>query len=309
MNILVTGATGFIGKEVVQALREHSLKLIYRDRITDSLHDCYQKDISGSTSFSECLEGIETIVHTAAKVHQLKDKKGETESNYYKVNRDGTLNLAKQAAESGVGHFVFLSSIKVNGETTEPGKVFSIYDKPAPADDYARSKYEAETGLLEISKETGMQVSIIRPPLVYGPDVKANFAMLMRVVKMGLPLPVGSATNKRSLVSVWNLVDLIKSCIQRPSQHSGVYLVSDDEDLSTPKLIKLMSKALGKKSRLVSIDPKLVKRITAIVGKEAVFERLYGSLQVDISKTKDMLDWSPPISVYESLVKTVKPNQ
>ena len=306
MNILVTGATGFIGNEVVLALRKHSLKLVSRKGITDSVHDSYEKDISGKTSFYNCLEGVETIVHTAARVHQLQDKKGEGGTDYYKVNREGTLNLARQAANSGVGHFVFLSSIKVNGENTAPGKAFSPFDKPAPTDHYARSKYEAETGLLEISKETGMNVSIIRPPLVYGPGVKANFAMLLRAVKMGLPLPVGSATNKRSLVSIWNLVDLIVTCIEQQALQTGVYLVSDGDDLSTPELIRLMYKALGKKPRLISVDPRVIKGITLIVGKQLVFERLYGSLQADISETRDMLDWSPPLTVYESLIRTVQ---
>lgn len=308
--MLVTGANGFVGRALCAEAVSRGMAVRGITRASGYLPISVEKfavdGIDGNTDWQDVLTGCEVVVHLAARVHVMAYTSANPLEAFRRVNVQGTLNLARQAANSGVGHFVFLSSIKVNGENTAPGKAFSPFDKPAPTGHYARSKYEAETGLLEISKETGMRVSIIRPPLVYGPGVKANFAMLLRAVKMGLPLPVGSAANKRSLVSVWNLVDLIVACIERQGPQTCVYLVSDGDDLSTPKLIRLMCKALGKKPRLVPVDPRVIKGITGIVGKQAVFERLFGSLQVDISETQDMLDWSPPLTVYESLVRTVQ---
>jgi nucleoside-diphosphate-sugar epimerase len=221
------------------------------------------------------------------------------------VNVDGTLNLARQAAASGVKRFVFISSVKVNGESTEPGHAFSEADAPNPQDAYGQSKHEAEQGLRQIAYDTGIEVVIIRPPLVYGPRVKANFAALMRAVQRGWPLPLGAVHNQRSLVALDNMVDLIVTCITHPQAANQTFLVSDGEDLSTPDLIRRMARAMSRPARLLPVPKSVLMAAATILGKRDMAQRLCGDLQVDISKARTLLGWNPPISVDEGLRRAV----
>jgi UDP-glucose 4-epimerase len=220
---------------------------------------------------------------------------------FRRVNVQGTLNLARQAAAAGVRRFVFVSSIKVNGEATQLGQPFTADDAPAPLDAYGVSKMEAERGLREIARQTGMEVVIIRPPLVYGPGVKANFAAMMRWLKRGVPLPLGAIHNQRSLVSLDNLVDLLVTCITHPAAANQTFLVSDGADVSTTELLRRMGQALGRPARLMPVPVSWLKLAAAMVGKQDVAQRLCGSLQVDIEKTRRLLGWTPPLSLDQGL--------
>jgi len=262
-------------------------------------------NINSVTNWSMLFNEVDVIIHLASRVHLMSDDADDNLAEYQKVNVEGTLNLARQASEAGVRRFIFISSIKVNGERTQLDIPYRADDRPVPVDSYAISKYEAENALRRIAVETGMEVVIIRPPLVYGPGVKANFLSMMRwLVKGGLPLPLGSINNKRSLVALDNLLDLIVTCIEHPKAPNQIFLVSDGEDLSTTELLKRMAVALGKPSRLYPVPTGLLKLAAVLLGKRAFYQRLCGSLQVDISKTRDLLGWMPPMSVDEALRKT-----
>ena len=241
------------------------------------------------------------VVHAAARVHIMRDIVSDPLLEYRKVNVDGTLNLARQSARAGVERFVFISSIKVNGEETVVGHAFRPEDEAKPVDPYGISKWEAEQGLRKIAKETGMEVVIIRPPLVYGPGVKGNFANLIKLVRKGLPLPLGAIHNRRSMIALDNLVDLIITCIDHPNAANQVFLASDGQDLSTTELLQGLAQAMGRSSRLLPVPGALLSLAATILGKKPVVDRLLGSLQVDISKTRELLDWTPPISVDDGL--------
>jgi len=225
-------------------------------------------------------------------------------AEFRKVNVDGTLNLARQAAAAGVRRFIFISSIKVNGEGSALGAPYLADAKPAPADPYGISKMEAEQGLRALAAETGMEVVIIRPVLVYGPGVKANFRSMMSWLNKGVPLPLGAIHNQRSLVALDNLVDLIVTCIDHPAAANQTFLVSDGEDLSTTELLRRMGAALGKPARLLPVPAFMLQAGAALLGKRDMAQRLCGSLQVDISKTRELLNWTPPVSVDQALAKT-----
>jgi len=260
-----------------------------------------QKQLSGDESYSDCLQNIDVVVHAAARAHIMKDEVADPLAEYRRVNVDGTLHLARQAAAGGIERFIFISSVKVNGEQTFPGQPFTADDTPSPEDAYGISKWEAEQGLQKIAKESGMEVVVIRPPLVYGPQVKGNFASMIKLVKKGLPLPLGSIHNQRSLVALDNLVDLIITCIHHPAAANQVFLAGDGQDLSTTELLRGVAKAAGKPSRLIPIPSSLLMFAATLLGKKAVAQRLLGSLQVDISKARDLLGWEPPFSVEEGL--------
>jgi UDP-glucose 4-epimerase len=225
---------------------------------------------------------------------------------FRQVNVAGTLNLARQAAEAGVRRFVYVSSIKVNGERSRPGVAFTAEDTPHPEDPYGLSKREAEVGLRALSHETGLEVVIIRPPLVYGPGVNANFLRLMRLVERGIPQPLGAVYNHRSLVSVDNLVDLLVHCLDDPRAAGETFLVSDGEDLSTPRLIREIASAMGRPARLLPVPVSVLRLAGRLSGRSGVVERLCGSLRVDIGKTCERLDWTPPLSVQEGIRRTVE---
>jgi UDP-glucose 4-epimerase len=309
MNVLVTGSTGFIGRALINQLDIHSFKPLASVRKQTSLFPSHISQVVGgdilpSTVWKETLSNIDVVIHLAARVHIMNDTNTNPLAEFRKVNTEGTLNLARQAASAGVRRFIFLSSIKVNGEASNLNYPFTSKDTYIPRDPYGLSKYEAEQGLKKTAEETGMEVVIIRPPLVYGPNVKANFLSMMKWLYKGVPLPLGSIHNKRSLVALDNLIDLIITCIKHSAAANQTFLVSDDEDLSTTGLLERMTKALGRKSRLIPIPPRIITLGATLLGKKDIAQRLCSSLQVDISHTKDTLGWKPPFSTDEALQKT-----
>jgi nucleoside-diphosphate-sugar epimerase len=311
MNILLTGAGGFIGTGLVDRLvreRELSLRATYRNsgRSFPANVDAIRiGELGAATDWRRALAGIGVVVHAAARVHVMRETAPDPLAAYREVNTAGTLNLARQAAAAGVRRFVFLSTIKVNGERSAPGRPFSADDEPAPVDPYAISKLEAEIGLRQIAAESGLEIVILRPPLVYGPGVRGNFARLVRAVGAGRLLPFGAIDNRRSLVALDNLVDLIAVCIDHPAAAGRVLLVSDDQDLSTPELIRSIARIMDRPARLLPVPAALLMLAATLAGKRAVLERLTESLQVDIRKTRDLLAWKPVTTIDEGLRKTV----
>lgn len=310
VRILLTGATGFLGRALLKELlyREHEVTAAVRHAspVVKGLRSYPIVDIGGTTDWLPALQGIEVVVHAAARVHVVRERHPDPLAEYRHVNVDGTLRLARQAVASGVRRFVFISSIKVNGESTLLGKPFLAGDVPAPADPYGVSKLEAEQGLMRLADEAGMELVIIRPPLVYGPGVKANFLSMMRWLHKGVPLPFGAIHNRRSLVALDNLVDLIVTCIEHHVAANQTFLVSDGEDLSTSELLRRMGAVLGRPARLLPVPSWLLQAGAAALGKQALSQRLCGSLQVDIGKTRELLGWTPPLSIDEALRKTAK---
>jgi nucleoside-diphosphate-sugar epimerase len=261
-------------------------------------------DIGPNTDWQKVLEGVDVVVHTAARAHIMIDTVGDPLSQYRKVNVEGALNLARQAAVAKVKRFIFISSIKVNGESTAAGKPFTPDDQPNPADPYGISKWEAELGLQQLAAATGMEVVIIRPPLLYGPGVKANFLSMMRWINDGVPLPLARIDNRRSLVAIDNLVDLIITCIDHPAAANQVFLAGDGDDLSTAELAKCIGKALGKPARLFPFPVSILSLAAGLLGKKSVVQRLTDSLQVDISRAGELLAWKPPVTLDQCLRKT-----
>lgn len=312
-KILVTGATGFIGKEVVKSLlaedNSQTVSIAIRKNINywDErvlIHTI--KNLEPDLDWSSALRGVTTLVHCAARVHIMSDKSNNPLEDYRHVNVKGTINLARQAIQAGVKRFIFISSIKVNGENTNLGAPFTADDKPAPIDAYGISKYEAEKSLIEIASSSNMDLVIIRPTLVYGPGVKANFLSMINWVNSGIPLPLGSINNRRSLVSLDNLVHFILVCCSHPKAANQIFLVSDNEDISTTDLLKRIYRIAGKPNRLIPISPKLIKIIANIFGRKDIAERLCSNLQVDIKKSCLLLAWKPPYSVDESIKKVIE---
>ncbi|MBX3611678.1 MAG: SDR family oxidoreductase [Hydrogenophaga sp.] len=306
MKVLVTGGSGMVGSALASALTSRqTLTVVSASRRSGRVrntHTAPMAELACRADHGALLSGIDTLYHLAARVHIMDDPAADPLTAFREVNTAGTLNLAHQAAAAGVRRFVFVSSIKVNGEATEPGHPFHHDDPPAPQDPYGISKREGEDGLREIAAATGMEVVIVRPPLVYGPGVKANFAAMMRAVQRGLPLPLGAVThNRRSLVALDNLVDLLITCIDHPAAANQTFLVSDGEDLSTAGLLRRLGQAMGKPARLLPAPPSLLQLGATMVGKRDMAQRLLGNLQVDIDHTRQTLDWTPPISVDEGL--------
>ena len=311
-RILLTGASGFIGAAVQADLlsdRRFTLRAAYRQLPTQSvpgLQVCQISDLTRDTDWQTALGNIEVVIHCAARVHVMKEHEADSLAAFRRVNVQGTLCLAEQAAQAGIRRFVYLSSIKVNGEGTSAERPYTADDQPDPQDPYGVSKWEAEQGLQALAACTGMEVVIIRPVLVYGPGVKANFRNMMSWLNRGIPLPLGAIANKRSLVAMDNLVDLIVRCIHHPAAAQQVFLVSDDEDLSTSQLLRRMARALGRPAYLLPVPMRLLSSVAQLLGKKALSQRLCGSLAVDIEKTKTLLEWSPPLGVDDALAKTAK---
>jgi len=312
-KVLVTGATGFVGGALVRRLALDGLQAVVapvrslRAELPAQVQVVPGLALSEDTDWRGALQGVTRVVHCAARAHVMKDEASDPLAEYRRVNVAGTLGLARQAAAAGVKRFVFISSIKVNGERTDSGAAFHADDTPAPEDAYGVSKFEAEQGLMMLARETGMEVVIIRPALVYGPGVKGNFASMLHWVKKGLPLPLGAVRhNRRSLVGLDNLVDLIVTCLNHPAAANQVFLAGDGEDLSTAHLLERVAHAMGQKPRLLPVPVGLLQWGAVLLGKRAVAQRLLGSLQVDISKARKVLGWTPPVSVDDGLAKAVK---
>lgn len=263
-------------------------------------------DLGPDTDWLGALNGASVVVHAAARVHVMTDTADDPLIEFRRANVGGTLKLARQAASAGVNRFVFVSSIKVNGEQTPFGQRYTSNDAPKPSDPYGISKCEAEDGLRRIATETGMEVVIIRPVLVYGPGVKGNFLSMMRWLHKGIPLPMGALNNLRSFVALDNLVDLIVTCLQHPAAANQTFLVSDGEDLSTTELLKRTAFAMGIEARLIPVPATVIQTGAWLLGKRKIAQRLCGSLQVDIGKTRELLGWTPLVTVDQALKKTAE---
>ncbi|MBB4234403.1 UDP-glucose 4-epimerase family protein [Rhizobium esperanzae] len=309
MRCLITGAAGFVGGPLVDRLQKErlwELQVTTRSEAASFPADIrhFPIDITSETDWTAALGGVDVVVHLAARVHIMNDRAADPLSEFRRINTAATLNLAEQAARAGVKRLVFISSIKVNGE--ENDRPFRHDDTPMPLDPYGISKLESEIGLHEIAARTGIEVVVIRPPLVYGPGARGNFALLVGLVRKRIPLPFASLKNRRTLVALPNLVDLIITCMTHPRAAGQTFLAGDGEDLSTPGLIEGIAAGLGVKPMLLPFPPALLRLGARVTGKDAVYQRLCGSLQVDISHARNVLGWSPIVTSREGLKLAVK---
>jgi len=266
-------------------------------------------DLAGDIDWGGSLAGVDVVVHLAARVHIVNDNAPDLKEQYRAVNVQATMNLALQSVEAGVKRFVFISSVKVNGELTPAKRPFTEGDSPNPSDAYGISKAEAEASLRQLATNTGLEVVIVRPPLVYGPGVKANFAALMRAVLRCLPLPLARVDNLRSLISIDNLVDIIIRCTSHPNAANQTFLVSDNHDVSTPDLVRTMSRAAKLPDRLFPVPVSWLRFAATLIGRRSAVDRLCGNLQLDISKVKTLLSWIPPVSLEEGIRRTMSSDQ
>lgn len=305
MNVLVTGANGFVGRALIMRLLEKNYEVRAAVRQSCGMANEYViGDIGPDTDWTVALRGGHAVVHLASRVHVMRDRSTDPRAAYLEVNTKGTLNLARQAADAGISRFVFTSTIKVHGEGGDAA--YTEADLPAPQDAYALSKWEAEQGLREIAAETGMEVVILRFPMVYGPGVGANFLRLIHAVDNGFPLPFGGIDNHRSLIYLGNLVDAIVTCLTHSDAANKTFLLSDDEDVSTPELIRRLAKALSCPARMTHIPASWLRMAGKLVGKSKEIDRLLGSLVVDGRAMHRELGWSPPFSMDEGLTTTIK---
>ncbi len=305
-TILLTGSTGFVGSALLTALQKFpGCRVVSAVRSAASASDdvVVVGDIDGATDYSSALAGVNVVIHAAARAHIMKDEVSDPLAEYRRVNVDGTLNLARQAAVAGVKRFVFISSIGVHGLNSS--RPFKETDTEAPHDAYAISKYEAEQGLRKLTTETGLEVVIIRPPLVYGGAAPGNFRSLINLASKPVPLPFGSVNNNRSMVYVGNLVSFIIRCIQHPAAANQIFLVSDGEDVSLRNLVTYIRLCFGRSPRLLPVPVGLFKLAGALTGKRGVVDRLVGDLQVDSSKARTLLEWVPPFTVSQGIEATV----
>lgn len=310
-HILITGATGFIARSLIPVLLSKGCKVsaTVRDKkevgyLTSGVKGIIAGDLDLITDWKFILDGVDAVVHLAAIVHKIKKDEQSPEDAYQRVNVGITKTLADASNEAGVKRLVFASSVKAMGESTSPGKAWDELSPCSPEDAYGRSKYEAEIALNEIGRKKGLEVVILRLPLVYGPGVKANMAKLFKMVNTGLPLPLRMVNNLRSLLYVGNLVDAIKVSLEHPAAAGETFLVSDGEDVSTPELIRRIANALGRRARLFPFPPSVIRLVGRMVGKSEEVDRLLGSLVVDSSKIQWMLKWKPPYAMEQGLKET-----
>jgi nucleoside-diphosphate-sugar epimerase len=308
LRLLVTGATGFVGAALVRRLvssRQFQVRAAVRSssgEVPAASERIVVGGIGPDTDWARSLSGIDVVVHLAGRAHVLPDTNEDSMAAFNRVNAQGTLRLAQQAAQAGATRFIFLSTVKVYGDAGS----YSENDAAQPAGGYGISKYQAEEGLRRIAAGSGMEFVIVRSPLVYGPGAKANFRMLVRAIKTGLPLPFGSIRNRRSFVALDNLVDFIVTCIVHPAAANEIFLVSDGEDLSTPDLVRRIGIAVNKPARLIPLPAKVLTVAAGLVGKRDIARRLVESLQVDSSKASQLLGWSAPLSVDQGLRLAVR---
>lgn len=300
-RVLVTGANGFVGRAMCQQLAACGVSFVPATRREDQAAPgaLVVGELAGDTDWSAALSDVDVVVHLASRVHVMRDHVADPLAEFRRVNTQGTLSLARQAAAAGIRRFVFVSTVKVNGEGGP--QPYTEDDQPMPQGAYARSKWEAECALREIAAHSAMALVIVRPPLVYGPGAKANFLSMMRWINRGVPLPLGAIHNRRSLVALDNLVDFLMTCITHPAAANQTFLVSDGEDLSTPQLLVRMAAALERPARLLPVPEWMLKASASLLAKGEFAQRLCGSLRVDIAKARALLGWSPPISVDEGL--------
>lgn len=307
---LITGASGFVGRALCAALSRRGTqpKVVVRNRqIVPTPAEAVLVDaINGSTEWGRDLIGVDVVIHLAARVHVMKDLSTDPLSEFRKVNVEGTEHLARCAAASGVKRIVYVSSIKVNGEHTQSGSCYTEQDLPCPKDPYGVSKWEAEQALCRVAAETGLEVVIVRPPLIYGAEVKGNFALMAKSILKGIPLPFASVKNLRSLVYIENLVEALIICATHPAAAGQTYLISDGEDISTPELMRSLGAGMGLRARLFSSPSCLLEWSGAMVGKSDQIQRLLGSLQVDSGKIRRELNWTPPYTLQQGLQATAE---
>lgn len=311
MKVLVTGASGFVGRATVARLRSNGDVAVRAASRTTPCRDSGARvehvvspSLDSAADWHAVLDGCDTVVHAAARVHVMREVVADPLVEFRRVNVDGTIRLAQQAAEIGVRRFVYLSSVKVNGDATETGAPFTAGSAAGPSDAYGLSKLEAELALHEISARTGLEVTIVRPVLVYGPGVGGNFRSMLNAIRLGIPLPFASAENRRSLVAIDNLTSLIETLITHRDAAGRMFLVSDNDDMSTPELLRRTAIALNTTARLLPIPPRALRACAEMIGRRDMAARLLDSLQVDISATMATLRWNPPVSVDEALKRT-----
>jgi nucleoside-diphosphate-sugar epimerase len=311
MRVLVTGANGFVGSATALSLAKLGHSVVAQTRQTPAvlwpanagITPCLT-DLDHANGVQAALQDCDWVVHTAARVHQVREASANPLEAFRKINTQYTLDLARAAAALGTKRFVFLSSIKVNGEWTAKGQPFRADDPTAPRDPYGISKHEAELGLRAIAAQTGMEVVIVRPPLVYGPGVRANFLTMMRWLQHGVPLPLGAINNQRSLVGLGNLVDLLETCLAHPTAANQTFLASDGHDVSTTELLSALATALQVKARLLPVPQPWLERSLSLLGRQEIAKRLCGNLTVDNAKTRTLLGWTPPYSLAQGLQTT-----
>lgn len=307
MNVLVTGASGFVGTVLCRLLRQSGISVrgaVRSARAEGDFEPVVIGDIGANTDWSAALEGIELVVHLAARVHIMRDTAPDPLAAFRAVNLEGTANLAQQAKTAGAKRFVFLSSAKVQGEST-PDRPFSEEQPPQPQGAYAVSKWEAEQALTRIAANA-LEYVIVRPPLLYGPRVRGNFLTLLKAVYRRWPLPLAAIDNRRSLLYVDNLAHAVARCMSHPAAAGKTFLVSDREDFSTPQLVRAVAAALEVRPRLLAVPPGWLRMAGALTGGAAAIERLTGSLQLDTSRIVRELRWSPPHTVVEGLAATAR---
>jgi nucleoside-diphosphate-sugar epimerase len=309
MKILVTGSDGFVGKNLLQKAISLNYSVCATSRFTQKLPSGVATiglgSIDENTNWRHVLNGCEVVVHLAARVHVLNDHVADSLAEFRRVNVNATLNLARQAVDAGVRRFVFISSIGVNGAETF-GIPFAEDDIPFPHSEYAISKYEAEQCLINLSARTGLEVVIVRPPLIYGPNAPGNFGSLLRWVSTGIPLPFGHICNKRSFISLENMTDFLLCCVRHPAAAGEIFLVSDGEDVSTTELLRRTATAMSMKVSLWPVPVSVLRLGAALLGKSDVAQRLCGSLQINIDKSRRILDWSPPLNLDQGLMRVVE---